>query len=260
FGGRNIFLLDEAGLLYRVTAEGEILSVTVSARGYLCVTTRETGYGGSVTVYNPNGVALYKWYSGQTYPVTACLKDGTDLLILTLGEAGSKLTLVRVTEEEPRAEAEFPDLVLDVTFNESGVVLITEDAVRFLSADLRLRREYDFSDRVLTDYAFSENYTALLLGQYQVGGDRTLVTVASDGTELGSFVIREEPISLRARRDAVALYTTGRIRVFDRRLSLLGELAAPAGCERAYPRGRSEVLAAGPYSAAVLSYESEENS
>ncbi|MGX8698959.1 MAG: DUF5711 family protein, partial [bacterium] len=33
FGGRNIFLLDEAGLLYRVTAEGEILSVTVSARG-----------------------------------------------------------------------------------------------------------------------------------------------------------------------------------------------------------------------------------
>lgn len=260
FGGKTVYLLKEDGLAYKVNAEGALRSVTVNDKGYLCLCTKEVGYGGSATVYNPNGTALYKWYSGQSYLLTACMREENDLLLLTLGSEGSKLALVRITEEEPLYEATFSALILDAAFNDRGVTAITGESILFLTGELTQRAACSFSGQALKDYALGENCAALLLGQYQVGGLRTLVTCDIDGHILGNLTMEEEPLSLCLRRDTVCLYTPGTIRVLTRRLTETASLTAPVGCEAVYLRARNQLIAAGPYTASVLSYEREEKS
>lgn len=258
FGGRNVFLLNEDGLVHRVTAEGELISVTVNDRGYACLATRETGYGGVVTVYNPNGLALYRWYSGTGYVLTARLRENNDLMIVSLEATGSVITLVRITEEEARAETRLTGIAIDASFNDNGIAVVLTDRVVFLNFGLETRGTYEYGGRHVTDYAFGANYAALALGEYQIGGDRTLVTVGTDGTELGSYVIREELHSISLMGESVAAFSTGRVRVFSRRLDLEAEFPAPAGCEQIYMRKYNSVIAAGSYSAAVLTVEEEE--
>lgn len=58
-GGKEIYVLDTQGEVYRLTLDGDILAAALNPGGYLAVTVNTSGYKASVEVYDPKGEKVF---------------------------------------------------------------------------------------------------------------------------------------------------------------------------------------------------------
>ena len=250
-GGKNAVFFDDRSVILELTTEYPVVSASVNASGYLTVCTEESGYLGAVTVYNGGGTAIYRWHAGSGRILSADVRAGSELLILTVGSGGSRLVLQSLASEEIKAEYVFPGLMIDAAFTGGGVTAVTTGSVLFLNGDLEEEAIYDFAGRYLTAYAIEDAYTALALSDFQVGGVGVLVTLDANADELGRAAFSEEILSLDARGNTVAVLYTGRAETYSRALEDAGRFDCDAGVERVLVRSDGSVLTAGAFSAYV---------
>lgn len=250
-GGKNIISFTERGEVFKTETENAITSVFVNSDGYVTAATEEPGYGGSVTIYNPNGRALYKWYSGVNYVVSGKIRDKTELLTLTIGKSGSALSLHRITDEAEQGSFSYDGVILDAEFNQVGVTAVTDTKLIFLNRNLSQRATYEFDGRHLDGYIIGDNFTLLVLSDYAVGGEREIVLVDTDGIQSSRLEVTElEGYALYDR--TVAILSGGRVDFYNTRLERLTTVDNAGDADRIFLRDENTVILCGDYSAKVL--------
>ena len=256
-GGKNVVFFDDRGVILELATEYPVVSASVNASGYLAVCTEESGYLGAVTVYNGSGTAIYRWRAGSGRVLSADVRTGSELLILTVGSGGSRLVLQSLASEEMKAEYVFPGLMIGAAFTDGGVTAVTTESVLYLSDDLEERAVYDFAGRYLAAFDMEDTYTALSLSDFQVGGIGVLVTLDQKAEELGRAAFSEDILSLDARGDTIAVLYTGRVETYGRTMEDAGRFDCDAGMERVLVRSDGSILTAGAFSAHVYSAAGE---
>ncbi len=253
-GGKSVIFFNTSGVISQIETDYPVVSAAVNDEGYLCVCTEESGYLGSVTVYNSEGVDIYKWYSGSARVLSADANGGSQLLVLTIGQGGSNLVLMPLSSEQETSRYSVAGLIIDAGFDGNNIWAVTTEQVLFFNNRLEERGTYDFSERYLEAYAAGNGYMVLRISDYQMGGQSQIVSLSDSGQELGSTVTEAGPADMAASDEAVAVLYSGSVVIYDLNMSAQGRAQCASGTERVVIRNDGTVLAAGAFSAYVCEF------
>ena len=225
-GGKEIYVLDTQGEVYRLTLDGDILAAALNPGGYLAVTVNTSGYKASVEVYDPKGEKVFAFHSGDQFLMTAAVSaDSRQMAAVTMGQEDgsfvSSLALYRLGREERYAECLLPEnaLVYDLGAVGGSYCAVTETGLRFVTTGGKLAGSYSYDGGYLHRCSLGgDGYAALLLGRYKSGSQGRLVTVDSQGRELASLDIDEEVMSLSAAGKYVAVLYQDHLTIYDKDL------------------------------------------
>jgi hypothetical protein len=226
-GGESFKVFTANQVIYSNSETGkEIISASVNENGWAALCTEEEGYKGAVTVYDADGDAVYKWYSGEGYLLSAALSpDNMRLAALVITEQGSKIVFYRLDSEELSAQyAADGAVLLDIRFlTDSRLICIGAEQYTLLGTDGQEIGTYNFSGKYLNNYAIdSGRFTALVINDYQVGNHGQIVTVGTSGTEIAALEITEEVAAVSACGDFLAVLYADRLVIYN---SSLDEIA-----------------------------------
>ncbi len=254
-GGELVLFFESVGMIRELKFDNPVVSVTVNDLGYLTVCTQENDYMGSATVYNSLGTAIYKWSAGRGRVLSGAVRDRDELLVLTLGSGGSRVVTMPLTSEDLTAEYTVEDLVIDAVCTSSGVTLVTTTRLIGLDRDLKESWTLDYAGRFLQGYSIGADCVILTLSDFQVGGERTVMTVSDAGQLLGSLQLEGEITDLGVSQNKAAVLSGGVLTVFERSLASPTEYECDFGAERVMIRPDGTVLCAGTFSAFVFGGE-----
>ncbi len=250
-GGTTVIFFNSKKILTEIDMPYAVVSASVNDLGYLAVCTEADGYKGAVTVYNSLGTAIYRWSAGNSRVLSARVSGRDELLVLTVGNDGSRLVLCEMDREDKVAEYTFPGLMIDMVFTRSGVTAITTSSLIGLSGKLEERWSIDFEERFLEKYVLTEDLSAVALTDYQVGGGRTLETITAGGDTRGAIALGEDPVDMDVRDGRVAVLTSDRVTVYSGTLEKSDGYPCDFGAEHVSLRPDGSVVCAGSFSAYV---------
>ena len=246
-GGGVFAFYDVGGTALRVAyADGEItdmdtdstiISVSVNDSGYLTTVTETAGYKSLVTVYDSELSAVYKWYSGTGYALSAQVSpDNKSLAVACAGAAGGTVHLFSLSSETEKASLTSADeLFLQLHwFSGSRLCAISETRVLFFDSSGQDTAEYIFDGKYLTNFQLDgTDFIALHLSRYRTGTAGVLVTLSSAGSELGSIEVQKDIQSMDVRNERVlVLYSDSLVR-YSRTLTESGSSDQVLGIKRA---------------------------
>lgn len=250
-GGKSFIVFTDHGETFRAETDSAITSVFVNDEGYVTAATEEPGYGGSITVYNPNGRALYKWYSGANYVVSGKIRERTELLTLSIGKTGSELDLFRINDEAEQGKYNYSGVILDADFNGSGITAVTPEKLILLNRSLTERNVFDYEGKHLDGYVIGDYFTLLVLSDYAVGGERVLILIDVDGKEASRLTVSDLEGYGLYDKTVVAL-SGGRLDFYNTRFERVTSADNIGYCEELFLRDEKTVILCGDYSARVV--------
>lgn len=258
-GATTLRVVASDGISTSLDTEQPIISVTVNSGGYIAVATEEIGYKGLVTVYNPSLSAVYKWYSGTGYLLSAAVSpDGASLAILCLTADGSVVHLTDLISEDVRASymAE-NELLFDIHwFSKDKFCAISASRVAFFDGGAVESASYDFGGMYLTDYTTdTSGYMAVMLSKYRSGNAGTLTTLSSSGSVLASADFSKSLVSMSAYDDRFLILYSDSLVVYDRSLEEKFVYDDVLGLKTAFLRAKGDILLISQYSAMPYSYK-----
>ncbi len=252
-GGTDAMLLMADGTSYNADTRQPIISASMNDRGYTAISTEETGYKGLVTVYDPKGEPIYKWYSGYAYLTDAAVSPaGTGMAALTLSAEGSRIVCYSFSSEEEQGSALLDgQLCFDLDYlSENRLCAVAEDRAVFLDGRGKTLWEYFFDDLYLKDYSLDgSGFAVFVLGRYRTGGSGRIVSVGSGGSEEGSLEITSEVRSLSVRGKYIAVVYSDSVVLYDSSLHVVGSIEGSAGYERALAGAGGKLIAVTGYRA-----------
>lgn len=231
-------------------SENNIIAVNANSAGWFAATTEESGYKGSVTVYDDKGAAVYKWYSGTGYVLDAVVSpDCSRMVALTVEDSGSSIHFFRLTDEEEYALAPLPaELCFDMACSDSGsVYVISDSALHFFDKNGNEDKNFSFGENHLVDYEFSEDLCALILSKYISGSEVTITSFSSGGRELGSADLAYCPTCLSSQGSKLLVFGTYGLCLFNKDMDLVKESAPVNGYKSALLMPDSQILLLAAY-------------
>lgn len=251
-GGQELRVFDKRSEAYSLTQdEGhEILSAALSSGGYLAVTSRESGYKGVVTAYDPSFHTVMSLCLSSRYLMDGAVTgDGKSLAALAVGQTDgafeSSLVFYHLDNgEEPFAECPLGNqVILNLESNDKGLWALGENNLAVVSQEGELLGQYDYGGRYLKNASLKGNgFAALLLGKYRAGSTAELVTVDGDGKELAALSVGEQVLSLSAGGRYVAVLTADRLDIYTRDLTLYSSLEGTQNARNAVQRDDGSVF------------------
>lgn len=257
-GGRELYVLDRGGEILHLTADPEepLISAALNDRGMLAVTAEKKGLKGWVGVYDEDMELVFEFESAQRFVADACVTgDGKSLAAVTLGQENgvfvSRIVFYRLTEREPFAVCDVADgLVLAVGEQSGALAAVSDTCVTYVSRAGEMGASYSYGGAYLRGYSLGgDDFAALLLNRYQAGNVGRLVTVGTDGEELGSLDVREEVRSISAAGKYLAVLYTDRLVVYNQNLQVYGSLRGVGDAFSALMRPDGSALLMSPESA-----------
>ena len=124
-GGESLFLFQDGQEAFSLDVDGTLLSARVNDSGWLAVTAQQSGYKGSVTVYNVNSTSrkeiIQLNFSSVFVADAAVSPDSKTVAVITIGQENgsffSQLLLYPVDSSEPSATLSLGNLaVLDLDY------------------------------------------------------------------------------------------------------------------------------------------------
>ena len=150
-GGKEIYVLDTQGEVYRLTLDGDILAAALNPGGYLAVTVNTSGYKASVEVYDPKGEKVFAFHSGDQFLMTAAVSaDSRQMAAVTMGQEDgsfvSSLALYRLGREERYAECLLPEnaVVYDLGTVGGSYCAVTETGLQLVTTGGKLAGSYSY--------------------------------------------------------------------------------------------------------------------
>ena len=257
-GGTDIYVLNSRGLVCRLTAEGEIISVTVNEKGYLAVTANGTGCKASVHVYDSAGTPVFAFRSADRFVMTAAVsRDNRYLEAVTLGQAdgvfANRLVTYRLDSTESVEDYDLTGgAVYDVGTVGRGFCAVGEDALHFFSAAGRWKGSYSYDGDSLRRCDLSgEGFAALLLGHYKSGSQCRLVTVNESGEALAELEVDSDVLDLSARGRYIAVLYSDHLTIYDRELTECATLADVSMAKEVIMREDGSAVLAGTSAASL---------
>ena len=223
-GGTVLYVVDQNGdVLTLTTSEEEpFISATLNGDGWLAVTAKLKGYKGCVRVYNSDMEEVFLFRSSRRFVSDAWVAGkGSALAAVTLGqESGtfvSNVVLYHLTEEEPYGNYDVTDGLAAATgWVDGKLAVVSDTSLTFADTKGTVEATCSYSGAHLREYDLNgDGFAAVLLNRYQTGSVGRLVTVAADGTELGSLDVSEEIQDISACGKYLAVLYLDRLVIYN---------------------------------------------
>lgn len=258
-GGSDVYVLNAQGLVRKITCGGEILSVTLTREGRLAVTLNERGYKAAVEVYDEDGVKEFAFHSADSFLMTSSVsRNGKEMAAVTMGQSQGSFTCSIVLYKLDRQEAYATCDLAGVAVYDLGLVgkrycAVAEDSLHFIDQKGRAAASYSYDGGVLRRCSLGgDGYAAVLLGRYKVGSQLRLVTVNSDGKELGSLDLDGDVLSMSACGRYVAVLFADRLVIYNKNLKEYATLQGVSSAGDVLMRSDGSAVLAGSAAASVF--------
>ena len=232
-GGTVLYVVAQTGdALTLTTSEAEpFISATLNGDGWLAVTAKLKGYKGCVRVYNSDMEEVFLFRSSRRFVSDAWVAGkGSALAAVTLGqESGtfvSNVVLYHLTEEEPYGNYDVTDGLAAATgWVDGKLAVVSDTSLTFADTKGTVEATCSYSGAHLREYDLNgDGFAAVLLNRYQTGSVGRLVTVAADGTELGSLDVSEEIQDISACGKYLAVLYLDRLVIYNPMLEAYASL------------------------------------
>ena len=232
-GGTVLYVVDQNGEVLTLTTSEEepFISATLNGDGWLAVTAKLKGYKGCVRVYNSDMEEVFLFRSSRRFVSDAWVAGkGSALAAVTLGqESGtfvSNVVLYHLTEEEPYGNYDVTDGLAAATgWVDGKLAVVSDTSLTFADTKGTVEATCSYSDAHLREYDLDgDGFAAVLLNRYQTGSVGRLVTVAADGTELGSLDVSEEIQDISACGKYLAVLYLDRLVIYNPMLEAYASL------------------------------------
>ena len=236
-GGKDVMLVSENGATKAIDSENSVISADINDDGYVAVAAEQSGYKGIVTVYDPEGEAAYKWFSGSGYLMDAAVNNSnTGMAALTISDNGSRLVAYSFgSEEEQGAYTESENVYFDIGYiSENRICAVSESKAVFVNGKCEYNAEYSFEGWYLKDYSLDGNgYAVFVLGKYRTGGENKIVSVDASGSVKGFVELSGEVRSVSVRGRYIAVTYADSVALYNSSMEELGRVDDAAGVEKA---------------------------
>ncbi len=235
-GGTSLWVVDSEGEVLKLTADESepFISARLNEKGWLAVTAEKKTYKGCVSVYNETGKQVFAFNSSRRFVTDAYVTDdGKCLAAVTLGQKNSVFVsnvvlydLTKAGEAEPVANYDIADgLVTAIGQQEDALVTVSDTRVSFAGTDGGILAEYPYKEEHLRDYDLGgEDFAVLQLNRYQSGSVGRLVSIAADGTVLGSLDVNREILDISAAGRYLAVLYMDSLVIYNRELRVYATL------------------------------------
>ncbi len=251
-GGTDIYVLDSHGLVRHMTADGQILSVTLNEKGYMAVTVNGSGYKATVNVYDDQGQPAFDFHSADRFIMTAAVsRDSRYVTAVALGESSgvfaSDLVTYKLTSTEPsHTENLSGGAVYDVSALGRGSCAVAEDGLYFLSASGSLTANYSFRGDGLRRCSLDgDGFAIVLLGHYKSGSQCRLVTVDDSGEELASLEVNSDVLDLSVSGRYIVALFSDHMTIYDKLLNECATLDDVSSVRQVMMRSDGSAVLAG---------------
>ena len=232
-GGTVLYVVDQNGEVLSLTASEEepFISATLNGDGWLAVTAKLKGYKGCVRVYDSDMEETFLFRSSRRFVTDAWVAGkGSALAAVTLGQENgtfvSNVVLYHLTEEEPYGNYDVTDGLAAATgWVDGKLAVVSDTSLTFADTKGTVEATYSYSGAHLREYDLNgDGFAAVLLNRYQTGSVGRLVTVAADGTELGSLDVSEEIQDISACGKYLAVLYLDRLVIYNPALETYASL------------------------------------
>ena len=231
-GTNNIVVGDLHGNSKSLDLEEDIITATMNDDGWLAVCTEAKGYHGKVTVYNMAQQEVYRWSSGEGYLVTAHVSpDHRYLATLCVTTGGGVVHIMKLDNKNEVAQfKEENALITDIHWLEDDrIFLLEREKCTVIGRDGRAVGSFEFGDKVVTNFAYGEDFAALMLCDYISGKNGGLVTIGPECSVLGQTNVTTGLQAMDANRGSVALLCGDGVYLYTKSLSQAGKAEGDAG-------------------------------
>lgn len=248
-GGSSLRIYSD-GETTNLDIEEKIISLSMNASGFFALSAEESGYKGSVTVFNNLGDPIYKWYSGTGYVLDATVSpDSKTLAVLTAVTEGSMLHLFRLSDEAELASILIPnELAFKLYFTDnSRLCALSETALHFFDDEGKSLSVMDFEGSYLIDYNISDDFCSVALSKYISGSSATITSLSANGDLLGTAEIEYNPLCLSEYGGKLLVLGLDTATLLSRDMRHLSETPVPAGYGNAILLSSGEALLLSSY-------------
>lgn len=237
-GGQHLAVVKDDVLLHSLDlpTEETILCATVNSSGWVAVTSKISGYKGVVTVYDTSMEAVQSIRLSSRYISDAVVTpDCRGVYLISPGQlsGGFENTLLYYTfssREYATREVSLGSNVVLSILSDGKCWILGDQSLMILDSSGVMEDSYDYSSQYLKLGTLQGNgYATLFLSRSASGSSGTLVTVDSNGKEIGTLHIQGQALALAARGQDIALLTTGDIYTTTRKLENYRTLANQMG-------------------------------
>lgn len=222
-GGQSLMLFRDGVQDFSLTLEGDgdLLSARVNDAGWLAVTAQESGYKGSVTVYNSEYEKVINISLSSTFLVDAAVSpDCRTVAVVTMGQSAgsfqSQLLLYPTNAQEPSATIPLGSMtVLDLEYEQNHIWVLGDSALTVASANGQSSATYSFGRDYLKGCALDgDGFALLLFGRYRAGAAAQMVTVGPDAAMTAARDLTGQVLSFDAAGRYLSLLTGDNLTVY----------------------------------------------
>lgn len=258
-GGSTVKIFNDSGIIQSIRTDGAVISARMNQNGWTALCAEETGYQGAVYVYNSGGVLAFKWLSGSSYILSACVSpDNKTLAVLCIGSDGAKIVSLDLNDESYSEETHISgDILIDVGFDSGGGVYgLSGSSLYYIGVPGSAEVIFSFDGMHLADYNI-QGRAVLALDEHKSGGTCKIISVSPDGT---SNTIAEQEngiLSIAAGTKYTAVLTDTELNIYDTKKNELSAAYDVTACVKVLVYEDGSVVAASKHSAGVYSAKGE---
>lgn len=237
-GGQSLFLFRGTEEVFSLSLEGhgDLLSARVNDAGWLAVTAQQSGYKGSVTVYNAEGKEVIQINLSSTFAVDAALSpDCKTVAVVTMDQSGgvfsSEVLFYPVDRTEPSARADLgSSIVLDLDYESDLLWVMGEDRLFTVAPDGSGQSCYALGRLHLKGCDLGgEGFALLLTGRYRAGNANQALVIGPDGSLLNSHDLLTPVLDYSGAGRYYALLTGSDLTIYDAQSGISAALEETLG-------------------------------
>ena len=217
-GGKQLLYFRGDELAHRMELPGElsILSATVNEKGWVAVTSKEGGYKGVVTVYDPSFEAVLAIRLSSRYVSDAVVTpDCKGVYIVSPGQIDGNFenTLLYYTissREAPTREVSLGSNVIRSIRCGKKCWIMGDRSMLVLDSNCVVVGYYHYEGQYLKMGSLQgDDFATFFFSVSDSGSGGTLVTVDDEGTVLSQLPLGGQPQGLAVQGETIAVLTTG---------------------------------------------------
>ena len=226
-GGQTLHLYQGGEEAFTLILEGagDLLSARLNDSGWLAVTAQESGYKGTVTVYNNAHERVFRLNRSSTFVVDAVVSpDCKSVAAVTVGQQNgrfeSQLLVYHLNSEEPVAQVSLGSgTVLDMDYESGQIWLLSEGGLMTVSTADWTVKTYFFGSSYLKGCTFGgDGFALLLLGRYRAGSADEALVLSPEAEVLQTLPVQGQVLSFDAAGSYLCLLAGGELTIYTKDL------------------------------------------
>ena len=241
-GGKYAMAYDAGGygLVAAHASKGEVLNISttepifdadIAPDGSICYVSTESGYKTVAYVYNERQQMIYRWLSSSQFlPLCTVNSGAKTLACVSLGQSGgiyeSSVVLLKTDSDQIEKTVSLGnELIYDLEFTDNDTLCaVGENSISYLTSSGERMGKYDYDDAYLKDFSFGgSGFLTLTLNMYKAGNRYRVVTVGTDGEEIGSLSTDAQILDVSAAGVYVAVLTAKNLTIYNAALEQYAE-------------------------------------